>query len=130
MNSKENIFRPDRLFENDSRFLEKDYCIGGGVTMKRTDIDFGFFNRKSEEPKESPRSDERIYEEICELLTAHGHIDASDIIVTVKDGIVTLEGLVNSRGEKLIADEITEEVSGVQNVLNNIHLRNRLIKSG
>ena len=98
--------------------------------MKRTDIDYGFKDNRGKGPKNWQRSDEKIYDEICDRLTSHLQVDASDINVRVENGIVTLEGWVNSRQEKWAADRLTEEVLGVKEVQNEIHLRNRLIKSG
>ncbi len=50
-------------------------------------------------PKGYVRSDERIREEVCELL-ADADVDASEITVTVEDGEVTLLGTVDSRHAK------------------------------
>ncbi len=73
-------------------------------------------------PRGYQRSDERIREDIHERLTWHGGIDASDIQVDVKDGIVTLTGSVNSRYEKRLAEDLVDDVPGVQDVNNNLSL--------
>jgi hypothetical protein len=72
-------------------------------------------------PKGYRRSDERIHEDICERLTEHPSIDASDIEVSVHDGDVTLAGRVESRAIKHLTESMTETVSGVKEVHN--HLR-------
>src|SRR5947199_3867565 len=72
-------------------------------------------------PKGYQRSNERIHEEVCEVLTRHGHVDARDIEIRVEDGEVTLEGTVGSRREKRLAEEAVENLSGVKDVHN--HLR-------
>ena len=72
-------------------------------------------------PKGYRRSDERIHEDICERLTEHPSIDASDIEVSVHDGDVTLSGRVESRAIKHLTEAMTETVSGVKEVHN--HLR-------
>jgi hypothetical protein len=72
-------------------------------------------------PKGYRRSDERILEEICERLTDHPTIDASDVEVKVVDGDVTLLGRVESRTVKHLTENMVETVSGVKEVHN--HLR-------
>ncbi len=71
-------------------------------------------------PRGYQRSDERIQEDINERLTWHGGIDASDMQVDVKDGIVTLTGSANSRYEKRMVEDIVDNVPGVQDVNNNL----------
>ena len=73
-------------------------------------------------PKNWTRSDERIREEVCECLTYHPHIDASEIDVTVKDGEVTLTGSVGDRGSKRLAEDIVEDVRGVRDVHNQLRV--------
>ena len=72
-------------------------------------------------PKGYRRSDARIQEDVCEGLSEHGDIDATEIEVTVADREVTLQGSVASRWEKRLAEDIAESVSGVNEVHN--HLR-------
>lgn len=73
-------------------------------------------------PKGYKRSDDRIYEEVCEALLNDPTVDASDIGVSVKDGIVTLEGHARSRMEKRIAEVVTVEIPGVLDVRNGIKI--------
>lgn len=75
-------------------------------------------------PRGYRRSDERIKEDVCERLTRHGYLDASDIDVDVKDGEVTLRGSVSSRRAKRMAEDTAETVSGVWDVHNELHLSN------
>ena len=55
-------------------------------------------------PKGYRRSDDRIYEEVCEVLTRSHDLDASDIGVTVQHGTVILEGHVDSKKNKIFAE--------------------------
>jgi osmotically-inducible protein OsmY len=71
-------------------------------------------------PKGYRRSDDRIREEVCDALTQHGHIDASEIEVRVKDGEVTLTGTVERRDEKRMAEDAVERVQGVREVHNQL----------
>jgi hypothetical protein len=73
-------------------------------------------------PKGYRRSDERIEEEINELLTRHPEIDASEIEVQVKNGEVTLTGTVDERHAKRLAEDIAEQCSGVNEVHNQIRV--------
>ncbi len=59
------------------------------------------------------RSDQRIYEDVCDLLSWHPDLDASDIDVVVADGEVTLRGTVPSRWQKRLAEDLVDHVAGV-----------------
>jgi hypothetical protein len=74
-------------------------------------------------PKNYRRSDERIHEEICERLSLHGDLDASDIEVQVKGGTVTLTGEVSERAAKRMAEDAIDDISGVTDVNNQIRVR-------
>lgn len=73
-------------------------------------------------PKNYARSDERIREDVCECLTYHPNVDASEIDVVVKDGEVTLTGTVTDRQSKRVAEDITEGVRGVRDVHNQLRV--------
>lgn len=72
-------------------------------------------------PKGYQRSDDRIREDVCEALTQHGHVDASEIEIQVQNGEVTLTGMVDSRQTKRMAEDAIEHLSGVREIHN--HLR-------
>lgn len=74
-------------------------------------------------PKGYKRSDERIREDACEALYRNPYIDASDIDVAVKDGQVTLRGTVESRNAKREAESCIENLSGVDDVQNELRLK-------
>lgn len=73
-------------------------------------------------PRNYKRSDERIYELVCERMSQHGWLDASDISLDVKDGEVTLTGSVSNRSAKRLAEDIADSVYGVRDVHNRLHL--------
>ncbi|GEM_PF-1715894 len=73
-------------------------------------------------PKGYRRDDARITEDVNEMLTRDGHIDASDIEVEVSGGEVTLRGTVDSRDAKRYAEDIAESISGVCDVNNHIRV--------
>lgn len=73
-------------------------------------------------PKGYRRSDERIKDDVCEALTRHPGIDASEIEVEVKTGVVTLKGYVPDRWMKRSAEWLIDRIYGVEDVENGIHL--------
>lgn len=77
-------------------------------------------------PRGYRRSDERIREEINDRLAYDPDLDPSDIDVRVESGLVTLSGVVEDRGAKRLAEDIVEEVLGVEDVNNELKVRHGL----
>ncbi|HZU83214.1 MAG TPA: BON domain-containing protein [Polyangiaceae bacterium] len=73
-------------------------------------------------PRGYRRSDERIRDNVCEWFTLEGDLDASDIEVEVRNGVVTLGGTVATRAQKRLAEDIAEAVLGVVEVCNYLHV--------
>jgi osmotically-inducible protein OsmY len=73
-------------------------------------------------PRGHHRPDERILEEINGRLTDDTDLDASDIIVSINGGVVTLSGSVDSLWDKRQAKDIAESVSGVTAVNNRLRV--------
>lgn len=122
----------------DSRYIDPDYSIGGGVTMRRP-IDHGFRSdnlndrirgamgsRRGEHfgkgPKDWQRTDERLYEEVCEQLSHNHLVDASDIEIKVTDGNVYLRGTVEDRPTKREAERCVEKVLGIRDIFNELKI--------
>jgi hypothetical protein len=76
-------------------------------------------------PQGYQRSDDRIREDVIDRLTWHGDIDATNINVKVDNGTVTLDGTVDTRWEKRLAEDIAEDVFGVKDVQNNLRVQER-----
>jgi hypothetical protein len=74
-------------------------------------------------PRGYRRSDERISEDLHERLTDDPHLDATEVQVQVTSGEVTLTGTVESRAARRRAEEIAEDVAGVDYVMNNLRVR-------
>ncbi|WP_413580690.1 BON domain-containing protein [Bdellovibrio sp. HCB288] len=74
-------------------------------------------------PKSYVRSDDRIREDICDMLTRDSEIDARDIEVKVKDAEATLSGTVPERRMKHLAEDLAERISSVRDVINNIRVQ-------
>lgn len=127
-------------FENDdySRMAGPDYTegsfeIGEKDAPKKKDYDPALYpsgisggqlrlerNFRGIGPKNYHRSDERIFEEVCETLMAHSYIDASNIAVKVENGIVYLTGAVESREMKRLAEDIIDDLPGVNDIRNEL----------
>lgn len=73
-------------------------------------------------PKGYRRSDERIADDLCERLSDDDDIDASEIHVEVRDGVVTLTGTVPHRQMKHRAEDLAERCGGVTDIENRIRV--------
>jgi hypothetical protein len=73
-------------------------------------------------PRGYKRLDERIREEVNDRLCFDDRLDASEIVVSVQDGEVSLSGTVTDKASKRRAEDIVEEISGVSNVENRIRI--------
>jgi osmotically-inducible protein OsmY len=69
------------------------------------------------------RSDIDIKRDVEEELRSNPDIDATDIAVAVKHGVVTLMGFVRSYAQKYEAEETAKRVAGVVGVANDIEVR-------
>lgn len=102
---------------------DQPWRSGSGMGMGRGDQyggrQQGFRGRG---PKNYSRSDDRITEDINERLMDADDIDASEISVQVKDGVVTLEGSVEQRWMKHRIEDVAEGCSGVKDVENRIRV--------
>jgi hypothetical protein len=76
-------------------------------------------------PRGYRRSDERIYEDVCELLTRHGEIDASGMEVEVHSATVILRGMADSGRTRRLAEELVEDIPGVRDVQNELRVNQR-----
>ncbi|MEW5917359.1 MAG: BON domain-containing protein, partial [Gemmatimonadota bacterium] len=89
---------------------------GGSGTSQRQ-------NHMGRGPRNYKRSEDRIREEINERLTRHPEIDASDVDVRIEDNTVVLSGVVEDRKAKRLAEDIAEDVWGVEDVRNELKVR-------
>lgn len=69
------------------------------------------------------RADDEIKRDVEEELDWEPHIDATDIAVAVKDGVVTLSGFARSYGQRRAAEAAAKRVTGVLGVANNLEVR-------
>ena len=69
------------------------------------------------------RSDEEIKKIVEDELRWAPDLDADNIAVTVKDGVVTLAGFVHSYLDKMTAERVVKTVAGVAGIANDIEVR-------
>jgi len=99
-----------------------NYGMGAGMT---SGMNSGATNRGEhfgKGPKGYQRSDERVKETVSECLEAHPDLDASEVEVQVKGGIVTLTGTVEDRKAKRMAEDAVEGLAGVKDVTNQLQV--------
>jgi osmotically-inducible protein OsmY len=69
------------------------------------------------------KSDAEVERDVKEELQWDPDLDASDIVVSVKGGVVTLAGFVKSYSDRLEAEAAAKRVSGVLAVANDLEVR-------
>lgn len=118
-------FRPNRRHATEGGYA---YGSFGGVTPEGRPLEYRYphemppARHRGQGPRGYQRSDQRIYEDVCERLTEDDRIDASEVDVQVTDGEVTLSGHVRGRNAKRRASDVAEYVRGVKHVYNAIHV--------
>lgn len=75
-------------------------------------------------PKGFSLSDERVLEDVSEVLSRDSRIDATEIEVKVRDGVVYLQGMVDSRQTKRLAELAIEDLPGVHDIINQLRPQN------
>jgi len=88
---------------------------GGTGTMDRPRTGTG--------PKGYKRSNDRIREEISDIMMVRGDLDASNVTISVAEGVVTLEGTVDDRNTKRAIEDLAEGVLGVDEVNNRVRVQ-------
>jgi hypothetical protein len=74
-------------------------------------------------PRSYQRSDQRIYEDVCEILTRSKEVDAREIEISVDHGEVTLMGTVSDHRMKLLAEKCIEDCPGILETINQLRVR-------
>lgn len=69
------------------------------------------------------KTNSELQNEVEEALVNEGHFRADEISVSAHNGIVTLGGEEDSYTPILKAQSITQKISGVDEVINNIYIR-------
>ena len=76
-------------------------------------------------PRDWRRTDERIRDDVCQWMADDARLDAREIDVRVQDGDVTLEGRVDDRRARRLAEDIASAVPGVRDVFNRLSTNER-----
>ena len=71
-------------------------------------------------PRGYVRSDERIYEDVCEALMRNDELDASGVDVSVKAGKVVLKGTVSSQWAVYEMEKVARACPGVKEIENRL----------
>jgi osmotically-inducible protein OsmY len=66
--------------------------------------------------------DDRIWDQVRVKLTSDRDIGGNDFKVTVKNGVVTLEGKVRRSKQSEKAEKITKKIKGVTSVVNKLQV--------
>jgi len=74
-------------------------------------------------PKGYKRSDERIREDVCDALSMSEELDPTEIEVTVSNGEVMLAGSVPERAMKWHAEQLVDNIGGVNEINNQLRVR-------
>jgi len=75
------------------------------------------------EKENTMKKDTDLRRDVLDELEWEPSVDATDIGVTARDGVVTLTGSVGSYTEKLTAERDTKRVQGVKAIANDIEVR-------
>jgi len=98
------------------------YSITGMYENPLLEKHSGRHKHRGKGPKAWIRSDESIHDDLSERLTQHPLIDASQMEVHVKDGIVTYTGEILDRRMKYLAEDVADSVPGVREIYNNLRV--------
>lgn len=74
-------------------------------------------------PRLRRKTDDSLAQEIHEILISDPELAATGVEVVVEGGAVTLNGEVDDPDAKLLAEELTESISGVRLVHNRLVVR-------
>jgi osmotically-inducible protein OsmY len=72
------------------------------------------------------RTDPEIARDVVQALEGHVSIPGDQIKVTVKNGVVTLEGALDWQFQKALADSAVKKVKGVTGIINDIEVKPRV----
>jgi hypothetical protein len=87
-------------------------------------------NHRGRGPRNYVRADDRIVDDIVDRLTDDPQIDASEILVMIENGEVTLSGDVPERARKHRAEDLAADARGVREVHNRIRVDNGARSAG
>ena len=111
-------------FDQDEVLSERHYSFGPLYGKERVRVrELPPDNHRGRGPKGYRKSDEAIKEDVSEALYRSTEVDASEIEVFVSQGHVTLKGTVINRFQKKQAEAAVEHLAGVDDVFNELYIR-------
>jgi len=96
-------------------WTDRDFAFHAGERLRRPVVDRAAIARQR-----AGNADTSLRDEIAHRIVSEGGEGAHDIVVTVADGIATLEGPVPERVTKEMLEAIVEAVPGVRGVDNRL----------
>jgi len=96
-------------------WTDRDFAFHAGQRLRRPVVDRGAIARER-----AGNADTSLRDEIAHRIVSEGGDGALDIVVTVADGIATLEGPVPERVTKEMIEAVVEAVPGVRGVDNRL----------
>ena len=72
--------------------------------------------------KDKILSDDFIYDQVRRKLANDPDVKGGALEVTVKDGVVTIKGMLEKEGQKSKAEKLASKTHGVKKVINEIRL--------
>ncbi len=113
-------------------FAEQAYRLRDPRALKRTSMrDWARADFAEREdfrgvgPRNYKRTDARICDDLCDSLTDAPDVDASNIEVSVREGVAVLTGNVSMRAMKHRAEDLAEATPGVRDVDNQLRVQGR-----
>jgi osmotically-inducible protein OsmY len=79
--------------------------------------------RRADDTPAPGDEDARIWSGVSACLTDDWYVDGTEITVSVDSGEVTLDGVVENRAEKRLAEDCADSVPGVVDVHNRLRIR-------
>lgn len=67
--------------------------------------------------------DDRIYDEVRIKLVRDAEVKGGAFTVEVKDGVVTIKGVVEKEKARVKAEKLAKKVKGVKSVVNQLQIR-------
>lgn len=110
--------------EQQGRHAQSGHGRGGSEHAVRREARGAGGSHHGKGPRNYRRSDESIADELIDRMTDHDELDATEILLLVEDGVVTLTGEVPERRMKHMAEDLAEQVRGVQDIHNRIRVDN------
>ena len=94
--------------------------FGDAKAASRRQRDSAAGDHSGKGPESHLDPDARIVDEVSKRLSADAAIDASNIEVASRDGVVTLNGEVSTSAARAHAEEVAHAVAGVSQVENRL----------